>query len=283
MARRAALAATATIVVAASALAGAPAPASAQTTVVEQGGRFATGSGKSCTIGLNDPARGVSYSAAHCGKRGDLVYFVDENGYRFSTPVGIFEPSSRYDFASASNDWSLIRWYPGVKVQPNRFGGDYYPASKLSPGEQMCFHGYTSHGAGNRASCGRYLGSVGQNVYYEVRSELQAGDSGGPVFVPGKGTVGVVAGNTTVSDGRTSITVGRAAATSDGPLVDAATVNRLVAPLLGQRVKTTVQDPGETDLVKVRELSSNPASVLGPLIAVLAALLPLVGGWMTIR
>lgn len=279
MVRRSLLAATATVVIAASSVV----PASAQTSVVEQGGRFGTSSGKSCTIGLNDPARNVSYSAAHCGKRGDLVYFVDENGYRLPTPVGTFEPSSRYDSKSASNDWSMIKWYPGVTVRPNRFGGDYFPASELSPGEQMCFHGYTSHGAGNRASCGRFLGNVGQNVYYEIPAQLRAGDSGGPVFVPGKGTVGVVAGNTSISDGRTTITVGRAAAPSDGPVVDIPSVNRLVAPLLGQKVKDTIQVPAETKPLKIKELSSDPVSVIGPLLAVLAAILPLVGRLMAFR
>lgn len=278
MARRAFLAVTATLLVASSTIA----PAAAQTAVVEQGGRFGTSSDKSCTIGLNDPERNVSYSAAHCGKRGDLVYFVDENGYRLPTPVGTFEPSSRFDSRNASNDWSVIKWYPGVKVQPNRFG-DHYPADKLRPGEEICFHGYTSHGTGNRASCGRFLGNVGQNIYYEIPAELRSGDSGGPVFAPGKGTVGVVAGNTTISDGRTSITVGRAAGTADGPIADLQSVNQLVAPLLGQKVRDIVQIPAETKPVKVREVSSKATSVIGPLLAVLAALLPLVGGWLNFR
>lgn len=274
MARRALAVATATMMVTVSVVA----PANAQPVVIEQGNRFATSSDKSCTIGLNDASRGVSYSAAHCGKRGDLVFLVDENGYRQTTPVGTFEPSARYDSRSASNDWSVIKWYPGVTVKPNRFGGDYYPAQNLKPGEKICFHGYTTHGAGDASSCGRFIGNVGENVYYEAPVQMRSGDSGGPVFAPGKGTVGVVAGNTTISDGRRSITLGRAAGTSDGPRVDLDSLNQLVAPIIGKPVRRAVQEPGDPKIATASEGSSKPLQIVGPMIAIFALALPFLGG-----
>lgn len=191
-----ALAATALLV--SPAVTAAPAEAQTYQLVANQGWRIQSSKGN-CTIGHNEPSKGLSYTAAHCGNPGDAIYLTDAAGNVYPEPAGVFIPSQRYDEASYSNDWAAIQWNPGVRVQPNQFGGGYINAESLAAGETVCFHGFTSHSSGSGASCGRFVGVAGSAVLFDAPISSRPGDSGGPVFVPGKGVIGVVSGVHTVS------------------------------------------------------------------------------------
>lgn len=262
--------------------------ASAQQLTAQQGSQIVVGDSSACTIGYNDLGRGLSYTAAHCGKAGDLVRLTDSNGQLIPAPAGVFIPSTKYDSASSSNDWAAIQWNPGVAVQPNRFGGGYISSNQLRAGDQICFHGFSSHGSSNNYSCGQFIGSLGQNMYYELPVSALHGDSGGPVFVPGKGTLGVVSGADGWTNSAGTIVVQRASTLNDGPLVRQDHLEQLVFSYFGQRPARTApapsnapaRPPADGHVLEVQSSAGNPGSIIGIVIAILAALVPLVGGFL---
>lgn len=93
----------------------------------------------SCTLGYN--ADGYSYTAAHCGHNGDLVYLEDSHG-RPTSPVGTLTRSDRAQTESfpGYNDWARIDWNNSVRLGPNRFSGDALVApSELRLGKKCVF------------------------------------------------------------------------------------------------------------------------------------------------
>lgn len=264
--------------------------ASAQTQVARQGWMLITSSSSSsnaCTIGFNDPSRGVSYTAAHCGKSGDTVYLTDASGNRLPNPAGVITPSSRYEKNTSSNDWAIIRWNPGVSVESNQFGGGYVPSSQLKAGDSICFHGFTSHGASGNYTCGKFIGKIGESIFYDSAISARPGDSGGPVFVPGKGVVGVTSGSERLTYGTRTVTVQRASSMSDGPAVYEADLIRLLKthyglapsnPVPPQPVRP-IQVPAG-DQVQVESSLSDPGSIIGAIVAVLVLLIPIIGSFL---
>ena len=141
-----------------------------------------------CTLGFN--ADGFSFTAAHCGRTGDYVYLVTPNGY-LSRPVGVLTRSDRayMDRNDANyNDWARIDWNDSVRLGPNKFSGDnlVHP-STLRAGEQVCVYGNTTH----RTNCGRFMGQLNLLTSADGAT-ADRGDSGGPMWVEGRGLVAVM-------------------------------------------------------------------------------------------
>lgn len=164
---------------------------------VKQGYEFYTvsrsgGAGK-CTIAYNDASHRQSLTAAHCGSEGGTVYMRDNRGY--AVPAGTFHPSRAYDSGSSANDWAVIKWNSNATLAPNTFSGDrIIPLNELRKGDKICLRGHTSHGATSTGySCSTYAGNL-SNVFFFDNIAGQQGDSGGAVFVPGRGFVGVYSG-----------------------------------------------------------------------------------------
>lgn len=172
-----------------------PAPATSPVTA-RQGFNFFTlggGNSGSCTIAYNDAERRVSYTSAHCGNEGQTVYLP--NAQNRLVPAGTIHPSRAYDDPTASNDWAQIRWEPNVTVGQNTFSGDrIVPLSELTKGEKICMRGNTSYGTtADGVSCGKYAGSI-RSMFFFTDAGGDYGDSGGVVFAPGKGFVGIYSG-----------------------------------------------------------------------------------------
>lgn len=185
----------------------APAPAPAQTVLAaSQGGRIfvdnlGTDNLTACTIGYNDTRNRRSYTAAHCTvhngdylPQGAVVYLADEQGRQRTEPAGLIFPALAYDAKSGANDWAVIYWFDGVDVGRNPFGGAYVPISELTTNDTICYHGYASHGATRESSCGKFVGTIENTTYFDAPGLPKHGDSGGPVFVPGRGLIGVISG-----------------------------------------------------------------------------------------
>ena len=212
---------------------GAEAPA-AERLVVKQGARmFVDNLGgdtlTACTIGYNDPEQRRSYTAGHCADNGDygwqtgsLVYLADSKGREMSTPAGMIYPAAAYYGASNANDWAVIYWFNGVEVGANPYGGEYVPIQDLEPGETLCYHGYASHGGTTEASCGPFVGMIEKTIYFDAPGAPDYGDSGGPVYAPGRGLVGVMSGANALVDDRGEEIVGfeRASSLQSGALYD---------------------------------------------------------------
>lgn len=184
-----------------------PAPA-AGAAALSQGDVIRVGNNSLCTLTFVDTSRSrtpAGYTSAHCGKTGDTVY-TRANGA--TIPVGTFYPSGRYREGATANDWGLIRFYSGVALGGNPYTGDAeVPASELREGDRICLAG----AATQQRRCGRYIGTVGGNVYWEDTG-AQPGDSGGVVWIDGRpGLLGIFSGYSTVTTRTSEWTVMRAA------------------------------------------------------------------------
>ena len=212
---------------------GAEAPA-AERLVVKQGARmFVDNLGNDSltagTIGFHAPEQRRSYTAGHCADRADsawqtgsLVYLADSKGREMSTPAGMIYPAAAYYGASNANDWAVIYWFNGVEVGTNPYGGEYVPIQDLEPGETLCYHGYASHGGTTESTCGPFVGMIEKTIYFDAPGMPDYGDSGGPVYAPGRGLVGVMSGaNALVNEsGEEVVGFERASSLQSGALYD---------------------------------------------------------------
>lgn len=241
---------------------GEEAPA-AERLVVKQGARmFVDNLGNdnltACTIGFNDPAQRRSYTAGHCADNGDygwqtgsMVYLADGKGRELSTPAGMIYPAAAYYGASNANDWAVIYWFNGVEVEVNPYGGEYIPIEDLEPGETLCYHGYASHGGTNDAACGPFVGMIEKTIYFDAPGMPEYGDSGGPVYAPGRGLVGVMSGANALVDENGDEVVGfeRASSLQSGALYDDSAINTFLRSQYAKRyarsAKTTSTSPSK--------------------------------------
>lgn len=160
-------------------------------TVVEQGKAVYIEGYGSCTIGYNDPAKAVSYLAAHCGEEGARVSLLDRTTGEFSEEMGTFHPSTVYT-RLPYNDWARIEWDDGVQMGSNSFSGDrILRKDEVHVGDKVCSHGETTHTGTRDVSCGTFGGWSGESFGVQETS-WQQGDSGGPVWVPERGFLGVI-------------------------------------------------------------------------------------------
>ena len=174
-------------VLAAAAALAAPPVAGAEE-VVQQGSQIVVADASSCAIAYNDRAENISYTAAHCGLTGERVRLKRADGST-TGEVGTFYPSSKWG-KGTGNDWAAIRWDPGVRVGVNGRSGDTVASlSEMAKGEQVCTFGVASR----QVQCGTFAGSIDNNLYFDGVSG-QHGDSGGPVWSPRRGFLGVYSG-----------------------------------------------------------------------------------------
>ncbi len=166
------------------------APAGAQVASISQGSSVIVQGTGICTVGYNDYANRRSFVAAHCGREGARVQAFDPRTGARSGAVGTLYRSKLYD-GHLSNDWAAIQWDPGVHMGPNaRSGNGWVYPRDIQLGETVCYFGQTSH-AGGGQTCGRFAGSA-DNTFFVDMPATRPGDSGGPMWVPGRGFVGVV-------------------------------------------------------------------------------------------
>lgn len=171
-----------------------PAPAQAMAPLVTQGDTVTVAGRGACTIGFNDPSQRVSYTAGHCGENGErVVAGTDAFGPQ---ATGTFHPSSEWGKSSTGNDWGIIRWDDTVRIGPNRYTDDVVVSpADVQAGDRVCMFGAAS----KSKLCGPYSGRVHNNVYWDGPVGVP-GDSGGPVWVEGRGLLGVYSGISIISD-----------------------------------------------------------------------------------
>lgn len=271
-----ALAATPAFAVAAPVVNDAP---PAATPVVNQGDLVdVVGKGR-CTIAFNDRGQNVSYTAGHCGEEGDRAIVVGE-GFRAS---GTFHPSSAMNAdEGTANDWGVIRWADGVKLGKNGISGDAVVApSLLRSGDPVCVYGAAS----KKTTCGSFAGAIGNNLYWDGPSG-KPGDSGGPVWVEGKGFLSLYTGvSLAVGSKGEEGRLNRSSVPENGPQVSPEEEMELLAE--SKRITTPVAhetaEPGGKP-EKVKDGGSSDKSAVGitaivlvALAGVLFALAPIVG------
>lgn len=259
-----ALAATPAFAVAAPVVNDAP---PAATPVVNQGDVVdVVGKGR-CTIAFNDRGQIVSYTAGHCGEKGDRAIVMGE-GFRAS---GTFHPSSAMNAdEGTANDWGVIRWADGVKLGENGITGDEVVApSLMRSGDPVCVYGGTS----KKTTCGSFAGAIGNNLYWDGPSG-KPGDSGGPVWVEGKGFLSIYTGvSMAVGSKGEEARLNRSSVPANGPQVSPEEEMELLAQ--AKRITTPVVHetavPGGTpEKVKDGGSSASPGDVAAIVFIVLA-------------
>lgn len=187
-----------------------------------------------CTIGYNDPTQRRSYTAGHCAVPGDqaprggsLVYLADDAGRQMTTAAGIIYPAAAYYGPTNANDWSVIYWFQNVGVGRNTFGGTYTSIDAIAPGETLCYYSYAPAGQLPRAACGPFVGMIEKTIYFDAPGTPAYGDSGGPVYAPGRGLVGVLSGANALvdEDDNEVVSLERASSLQSGPLYDSARID----------------------------------------------------------
>ncbi|MCP1386855.1 S1 family peptidase [Corynebacterium sp. TA-R-1] len=211
--------------------------------------RYKEREGSECTIGYNDHEDGVSYTAAHCGRDGEKVFLTDRAGNVYPHAAGVLRPSKKFDADQFSNDWAVIEWYDNVRLGPNGYGENFIRVEQVNIGEKICYHGYATHGAQAKASCGKLVGKIGSSFFFDAPVASDFGDSGGPVYVPGKGTVGVLSGLSWIPDANDNPLVGleRATTLGDGARLQNEQVARMLERYGRSMIPNLVVNPEDVE------------------------------------
>ena len=166
--------------------------------IISQGDAIATMSGHGCTIGYNDIKNNRSYIAAHCADEGETFSVIAKDFSDLWESVGEFHINPYYNAEASAQDWGYIQWKPGeVELEPNGFSDDtIVPLTSLEMGEPICFHGKGTHfNDSTGVTCGKYMGAFGGTFFADFGTAGEQGDSGAPMWAPGKGFVGVLSGD----------------------------------------------------------------------------------------
>lgn len=150
--------------------------------LTNQGDQIMVGFKSICTVGYIDPSHMTMQTAGHCGTPGDLVY--EKNS---PIPIGVVAYSSG-DYASPGGDRMTIVANP-LAAGNNVKTGDKAYSPKA--GDKVCRYGAES----NKVVCGKVY-RVNERGMMVVDPKVAGipGDSGGPMWVPGKGYVGTYTG-----------------------------------------------------------------------------------------
>lgn len=188
---------TTLLVSAAVGLAGTPAAQAIQETpIVAQGDQISTVDGKGCTVGYNDLKNNRTYLASHCGDEGDTFTVLAHDLSNFWEGLGTFHTNANY--SDGQNDFGYIQWAPGeVTLEDNAFSGNtVIKPGSLKKGDEVCFHGKSTHmNNPTGVTCGEYMGTLAGDVFVDFGTAGEQGDSGAPMWVPGKGFLGILSGD----------------------------------------------------------------------------------------
>lgn len=190
-------------------MAGTGAQASAQTALkVEQGDQFFVdnndGSVNRCTVGYVDTVNKQFFSAAHCGVAGQRVLIKDgpNKFVKLGTIVYSKDRFNERAWTGIETDFSIIEYSSADApiaaqnlAQANPFASNVAAPGTVNIGDELCFYGDTTR----RTFCHpiREVTDTAQGggfvkVAYPTDTGAKEGDSGGPMWVPGKGFVGVI-------------------------------------------------------------------------------------------
>lgn len=162
-------------------------PAANAAPIVTQGDRIfinMIGSRAGCTLAHIDHGKRQALTSSHCVTVPGMTV-TDAHG----TPIGrVLTPTMSPIFGQ--NDYARIALNPGVRGH-NRFSGDaiIHPAH-VRPGERVCHYGATTR----TERCGWVHAVRGGAIIFKGVHGTVFGDSGGPVWIPGRGLVGVYVG-----------------------------------------------------------------------------------------
>lgn len=172
--------------------------------------------GSYCTIGYVQTATAVAYTAGHCGDDGADVF--NEQG----DAIGVFRHSPSYTGGTGPGDVGYILLDDDVEVGANHYSGDGIVTGIA--GSEICAYGATS----KKVICGELIAHRNDAVgLIHINIPVTGGDSGGPVWIPGRGVIGTIGFDYANSHTPLPVT---GVTTFDASALAAATVDRTISP-----------------------------------------------------
>lgn len=151
-----------------------------------------------CTAGY--VADGIVFTSGHCGKEGDEFWLADDSHVPLEV-IGTFSTKYKHDESIPEEERVMLRndagfikiASPWVTQGENIVSGDeMIPFADVNNGLEVCAWGMTTQ----EERCGKVLGTDGAEILMDSGVRGEKGDSGGPVYIKGKGGfVGLYSGN----------------------------------------------------------------------------------------
>ena len=178
-----------------------PAHASAQpiyTTPIEdlptivQGDQISIDENKTCTIGYIDHKERLAYTADHCSFKGKKSVVYDNDDHIIGTIESRTDRSSKTLLSqSMGNDFNVIKLNNYVSLAGNIYSGDKkVSVSDVKSGEKVCMYSRMQ----KKINCGNIKIVAGNVIVGDSGAYGKLGDSGGPVWIPGEGFIGIYIG-----------------------------------------------------------------------------------------
>lgn len=173
---------------------------------VNQGDELLTNKNRACTIGYIDKIHRVAYTASHCAKanyqgnstvrlaktRAEIGTFVYAAEYLPGVPFLPYEETRNID--SPDIDIVAIKLNDNVVLGNNIYSGDTkIPFSDVSIGEKACFYGKTT--AAVKCGTVSYKTPYNHRIFVDTGVPSINGDSGGTIFIPGRGAIAITKGS----------------------------------------------------------------------------------------
>lgn len=160
--------------------------------VLSQGDQVFIDKRKTCTVGYIDKERGVAYIAEHCSVSGEMAQVHNGQGYFVGTITSRYEDSKYYGALhpqKMSEDFNVIKVDTShVFLGDNKYSGDQKVSiSDVAQGDEMCVYSRRQ----GEINCGHVSATIGNLIVGDSHVQGEKGDSGGPVWIPGKGLIGV--------------------------------------------------------------------------------------------
>lgn len=173
-----------------------------QTVNISQGEKINIGIAR-CTAGYIDQELHQLYLAGHCVNAiGEKAY--NENWELIGEVIRDDLPNHNSDFWLEANDFSIIQLYGESNQPTNSMSGDNIISySEVHVGDPVCAYGSTTQ----KVFCGLIEESENGFFKFILDGDLQGGDSGGPVWIPGEGLIGTVSGFHNEFHTATSVTI----------------------------------------------------------------------------
>lgn len=159
--------------------------------VLSQGDQVFVDQRKTCTVGYIDKEHGLAYLAEHCAVPGKKAQVHNSEGYFVGTIVSRYQDSHRGMFhqQKMSEDFNVVDIDTShVFLGDNAYSGDQKVGiSQVARGDKVCIYSRMQ----KRVKCGSISMVTGNIIVLDSHAQGEKGDSGGPVWIPGKGFIGV--------------------------------------------------------------------------------------------
>ena len=160
--------------------------------VLSQGDKVFIDKRKTCTVGYIDKEQELAYLAEHCAVSGETSQVHDGEGYFIGTITSRYSNPNSYGALhpqKMSEDFNAIKVDTShVFLGDNKYSGDHkVSVSDVAQGDDMCMYSRRQ----GRINCGHVSKTIGSIIVGDSHTEGERGDSGGPVWIPEKGFIGV--------------------------------------------------------------------------------------------